>query len=435
MSNHSNQKEQMNSLISKWSIAVAILITCSGAFATTAPHGLVLYTEPPNNYVETLEFVSITTTNAVIATAVLPTGAKQEIPRGGIIAIINYPPASPTESLPQEGVAALRSIQSCRAKYPQFSAKLDAAQSKWAESLEFYRQLQRASKTVTTKSKTSLTLEVHGVTYSDVVLQSFDGTNVGISHSAGVARIDALFLKPEQIVALNATSKAAQIDPAKIVASVPTHLAEAKDAQSTAKLAASEASHGSGSKAITQDEAGAAGDNSSASLGDSKEAFIRRYGKPVQHTVLNDVGTYADEKLIMNKNGFGISVFFFHDKATGIIFMPTLTGQLTAEEVKIILNKNSAGQDWSKNDDPLTADDFAFVRTDGHAFAFVTMHDRDYNLANSTIDRIGICSKEQANIYATKKKESLRIDNEAQQQQRQAEEQRKEVLRKRAEGL
>lgn len=205
----------------KWIFALTILIACGRALAASPSRGLIIYSDIPSTYAETLEFVTVTNTNTIIATAVLPSGKKQELPRGGIIAIINYPPLKPTESLPQEADAALRSIQALRPKYPQFAAKLDAAQIKWNNGLEVYRQSQRLSKATPAPSSKSLTLEVEGVRYEQVVITSFDGAMVGIAHSAGVAGIAAIKLKPEQIAALNATSPAVRIDPSKIVAATP----------------------------------------------------------------------------------------------------------------------------------------------------------------------------------------------------------------------
>jgi hypothetical protein len=212
----------MKSFILKGVVILTFAIPCSEALAATPSRGLVIYSDIPSTYAETLEFVTITSTNAVIETVVLPNGKRQEIPRGGIIAIINYPPAAPAESLPQDAATALRSIEALRPKYPQFAAKLDAAQTKWNNSLEVYRQQQlRLTKATLAAPAKSLILDVEGVRYEQVSLTSFDGATVGIAHSAGVAGISAIKLKPEQIVALNATSTTVRIDSTKIVAATP----------------------------------------------------------------------------------------------------------------------------------------------------------------------------------------------------------------------
>ncbi|MEP6671425.1 MAG: hypothetical protein ABJF10_19845 [Chthoniobacter sp.] len=221
---HSQQPSKkgasLKSFILKWIAIMAILVPC-GALAATPARGLVIYSDIPITYAETLEFVTITNTNAIIATAILPNGKRQEIARGGIIAAINYPPDTQMESLPQEAATALGTIRTLRPKYPQFSAKLDAIQTRWSNSLDVYRQRQRSANATPAKSVPTLTLEVDGSKYSQVELTSFDGATVGIAHAAGVAGIPATKLKPEQIVALNATSLAIRIDPTKIVAATP----------------------------------------------------------------------------------------------------------------------------------------------------------------------------------------------------------------------
>ena len=57
-----------------------------------------------------------------------------------------------------------------------------------------------------------ITLEVDGIKYEEVTLSSVEGSNVGITHSTGVASIALQKLTKEQVAALNTTSTTIQID-------------------------------------------------------------------------------------------------------------------------------------------------------------------------------------------------------------------------------
>lgn len=211
----------MKSHILKLAVMMATILTCGETLAATLPRGLVLFTEPPADYVQNLEFVTLTNTSVVHATAVLSSGRKQEIPRVGIVAVIPYPPEVASPSHSQDAAAGLQAIKVARGKYPQFAAKLDAAQARWSNSLEVFRQRQRMTKAALPPVASTLSLEIEGFTYAQAVLTSFDGVTVGIAHEAGAARIPAIKLKPEQITGLNATSSLVRIDPKAITDSPP----------------------------------------------------------------------------------------------------------------------------------------------------------------------------------------------------------------------
>jgi hypothetical protein len=212
----------MKSLTFEWIGVLMILLSCGETIAASPSGGLVIYQDLPSTYVEALEFVTINATSVTFTTVDLPSGKKQEIPRAGIIAVLDYPPVPPTDAVPQEAETTFRSIQKVRPKYPQFTAKLDAIQAKWTNSLDVYRQRQRTAKASPTPTSKALTLKVDGIVYEQVVLTSFNGATVGIEHSAGVADFRAIKLTPEQIAALNRTSSTVQIDPTKIVAASTT---------------------------------------------------------------------------------------------------------------------------------------------------------------------------------------------------------------------
>jgi hypothetical protein len=208
----------MKSLTIKLVALMAILILSGEVRGAGAARSLVLYDEPPATYVVALEFVTIRTTSVAFVTVTLPDGRKQELPRSGIVAIIEYPPDTPTGSFPNDATTTTQNIRALSAKYPQCAAKLNRALNKWTNALAFYQQKQKSASAVPqTPPARGTTIQIGGVKYTDATLTSFDGVFVGIEHSAGFARIPAISLKTEQILALNATSSSVRIDPSKIV--------------------------------------------------------------------------------------------------------------------------------------------------------------------------------------------------------------------------
>jgi len=184
--------------------------------------GVVLFDEPPQTYVQALEFVTLETTSVAYVTASLPDGKKREIPRTGIVAVINYPTQLPTEQFPNEAATTTQNIQALRSKYPQYVVKLDKALAAWTTALAVYQQKQKSATTAKPATPSpGTTLEMGDVNYTGVILTSFDGAFVGIEHAAGFARIPVHKLKPEQIAALNGTTSSVRIDPAKIVQEPP----------------------------------------------------------------------------------------------------------------------------------------------------------------------------------------------------------------------
>jgi hypothetical protein len=183
--------------------------------------------QPPATYVTAREFVAIEKTSVVHATVTLPDGGKQEIPRAGIVAIIDYPPNLTTGAFAKDAATAIQSIQALGSKYPEYSGKLNKALAAWTAALTGF-QLQARQSAETTRPKTTprgISLEIDGVKYADATLASFDGAFVGIEHSAGIERIPAIKLKPEQIAALNGTMSSVRIDPAQINQQPPANTA------------------------------------------------------------------------------------------------------------------------------------------------------------------------------------------------------------------
>ncbi len=226
----------MKLLVEKLILILAIFSSASGAFAATAARGLVLYTQPPNDAVNALEFVTVSRSNVTFSSVLLPTGERVEIPRGGVVAFIDYPSEAPTVS---EAEAAIRTLEAAIPKYPLCTARLRAALTKWNNALAFARQLSRKPVVAPAKVASVPALLVDGVKYADATLSSFDGTSVGIEHANGVAKIAAKQLTPAQITALNATSKALRIDLTRIVeVAVAAAPLEAVKVQAAAVVAA-----------------------------------------------------------------------------------------------------------------------------------------------------------------------------------------------------
>jgi len=208
----------MKNLILKWIALFAIFTLTGEALADTPLRGLVVFTQPPADYAMAVEFTAFETTNVAFATATRADGKKQEIPRGGILAVINYPGTQSGASLEKEAATAKQNIQTLRAKYPQLTAKLDRVGAAWTNALTISRQKQgTVSSSQPPTRSAGLALEIDGVNYTGLTLTAFDGALVSFEHSGGIARIAAGKLKPEQITALNATTTSVRIDPSKIV--------------------------------------------------------------------------------------------------------------------------------------------------------------------------------------------------------------------------
>ena len=203
----------MKLLVEKLILILAIFGSASGAFAATAARGLVLWRQPPADAVSALEFVTVTRSNVAFSSVLLPTGERLEIPRGGVVAFIDYPSETPTVS---EAEAAIRNLEAAIPKYPFCTARLRAALTKWNNALAFSRQLSRKPVATPAKAASVPALLVDGVKYAEATLSSFDGATVGIEHANGVAKIAAKQLMPPQITALNATSTSVRIDLTRI---------------------------------------------------------------------------------------------------------------------------------------------------------------------------------------------------------------------------
>jgi hypothetical protein len=427
-------KSLIISLVALW----AIFIPSGELLGAEAARGLVLYDEPPATYVLILEFVNIRTTSVAFVTATLPDGTKQELPRSGIVAVIDYPPDTPGGSFPTDAATATQNIRAFSAKYPQCAAKLNKALTKWTNALAFFQQKQKTASVapLATPSR-GTTLEVGGVKYTDVTLKSFDGTFIEIEHTAGFARIPATKLKPEQIAALNVTSSAIHIDSGKITAVATTPPATAANnlvpgehsqlkrdnsRPSEAPIARAESKNGEPSR---EDAAPL------PKLGSTKSDFVKRYGKELSDKkVQNDEA--MDQWLIFFKNGFSIDVFLLQGKAQVIKFIKR---PLTVEEAKIILKNNAEGQDWVENNDRFTMKEWQLVRSDGNAYAFIAIRDMEYNLQNHREDEIGIVTKYVADIQAARNRKTAENNQEAEERQKQSKAARREELRKKADGL
>jgi hypothetical protein len=365
----------MNTFIRKW-IALAILIP--GTALCAESRGLVLYTEPPADYVVPLEFVTLTATSVAYVTVVSFTGKQQEIPRGGIIAIINYPPEIPTASLAAEVETTTRKIQALIQKYPDCRVRLNAALTKWTTGLDAYRQ--HLSKAVPQKAVTTLTLTVDGVSYAQVVLTSFDGTTISIDHEAGVARIPAIKLKPEQIVALNATSTTARIEATRIISppspGIPATVAAVgiKPERSQDAVPPSGPMSGSTSPAPrTKSQSGTPVDHDPI-IGDPIEDFVRTFGKPVK--IRLPIHKPANTSYVFyggfTKKPYDLWVEALDGKVIRVEYQNAI---YRASDVSVLLNKHSDGFSWQPVTDPILSERYMFERQDEGAYAFTYSKD------------------------------------------------------------
>ena len=140
------------------------------------------------------------------AQIVQPNGAREEIPAGGIIAIIEYPPAQPDGATTQRAATALNQIDALlakfpRAQFPQIHAKLVPLAAKWrsAQQLAATAATSLAAATVRPPSSTQglIITTTDGQRFDGVTSTKVDGETLSFEHSAGVASVPLAKLTPE----------------------------------------------------------------------------------------------------------------------------------------------------------------------------------------------------------------------------------------------
>jgi len=365
----------MKSLIMKIIGILAILIPFGEVFGAGAVRGVVLYDEPPATYVVALEFVTIRTTSVAFVTVTLPDGRKQELPRSGVVAVIDYPPEIPGGSLAKDAATATRNIQALSSKYPQCAVKLNAALTKWTNAVAFYQQKQKAATPSPSSTPSQAnTLEIGGVKYTNVTLKSFDGGFIDIEHAAGFARIPAIQLKPEQIAMLNTTSSAVRIDPTKIAAATPKAAATPPVRGDPTKAAATSLAqipekpidpHTASSKPPEEDFP-----DGFARIGSPIEEFMKRYGKPIKKWA---EPAPCEAEYDFGSKGIRINVGVLNGVAASVVYEGYA---LTDEQAGALLRKNGNGANWIHNDPSLLADKYPLARADHEVFANIIMETR-----------------------------------------------------------
>jgi len=197
--------------------ATAIILFAGDILAASEPHGLLIYTDHPSTYVENCEFYSVDASTPVYHTIVRADGRRLQINSGGLWIEVDYPPLNSSADFEATANSNIKTIHELSLKYPQFKARLLAADAKWRNALEFNKQAQKLKTSTlsgTSESNGPMVLLItNGQRYDDAKLSSIEGDTATIGHSAGIARIPIASLTADQITALNTTSSAIQIDP------------------------------------------------------------------------------------------------------------------------------------------------------------------------------------------------------------------------------
>lgn len=187
-------------------LLIFLCIADIGLGAENAATSIVLFTRPPAPYPEALDIVSLTKQSVAFAQIVRPNGAREEIPAGGIVAIIEYPPAQPDGATAQRAATALTQIDAAlakfpRAQFPQIEAKLVPLAAKWRSA----QQLAAAAAIRLAATPVRPPPAIQGLTITTTDGQQFDGVTstkvegeiLSFEHSAGVASVPLAKLTPE----------------------------------------------------------------------------------------------------------------------------------------------------------------------------------------------------------------------------------------------
>ena len=98
--------------------------------------GVMIFTTASSTYPDSVEFVSLKRNGDVLTDAVDAAGKRTEIRNGGIVAIIENPPARPDDKSPVTAGQALKQIEAALQKYPhsrfpEVAQKLEAIAARW----------------------------------------------------------------------------------------------------------------------------------------------------------------------------------------------------------------------------------------------------------------------------------------------------------------
>jgi len=172
------------------------------------PAGLLIFCEPPATYAESVEYTAIQRTSPIFSTIRRADGKSMEVQNKGVLGYVQYPTSINHPGFDEEANAALTKINGFIAQYPQLRTRLETAQTRWANALAVFSRNKPREQMAAPETSTAVPrLVFDGKSYSGVTLDAVYVDSVSVSHSDGVAKIPLEKLSPEQILALNRTSK------------------------------------------------------------------------------------------------------------------------------------------------------------------------------------------------------------------------------------
>jgi hypothetical protein len=197
-------------------LLVALFFAFPGYSASpTTARGFVIYVAPPGSYIDVLEYSSLAKVDGVVTRHVSSKDGQTRLLKNvGIRALVPYPGGSADGAATQDPSVMLREIETLRGQYPDAAGKLSLAREKWTEAGKIAEaDREKARKAAASIVAMGLKLVVAGRTYENSTLASADGSSAAVNYVDGIAHIPLEALTKEQILALNATSTTARIDP------------------------------------------------------------------------------------------------------------------------------------------------------------------------------------------------------------------------------
>ena len=166
--------------------------------AHTAATGLLIYSEPPSTYIDSTEYVSISS-NLGYSTIGQPDGTSIQIRNGGTQVIVAYPPATPGADFEPEANQNIQKIQKLIKQYPKLQKPLVAAQTKWQNALAFVKQLairQQNNQSSAKSDKLTFTT-TDGRLYKEVEITKADESGISITSPDGIEHLKFSVLPKE----------------------------------------------------------------------------------------------------------------------------------------------------------------------------------------------------------------------------------------------
>ena len=128
---------------SKVGLLIGLIALIATSSVASEPRGLIVFTEPPSTYVQTLEFTSYVRSNVAYSTIVRTNGQREHVTNSGIMGIIDYPPAQISATDETQATAAIQQIQQLQrqCQRPDLAPKFQLALTRWQTVLSAIRSV------------------------------------------------------------------------------------------------------------------------------------------------------------------------------------------------------------------------------------------------------------------------------------------------------